>query len=52
MNLNDLTVIVSKTADGKSDYMQIMSRDMVSINVVFVAPKIELEDTRGRKVKK
>lgn len=52
MNFNDLTVVISKTADGKSDYMQIMSRDMISTNIVLVAPKIEVEDARKRKGKK
>lgn len=46
MKPNDLTVTISKTSDGKSDYLQIMSRDMISTNIVLVSPKIEVEDRR------
>jgi hypothetical protein len=49
-----LTVQITRTSDGKQDYIQIMSQDMVSVNVVFVADQIKLRDDRepprGRKV--
>ena len=41
-----LTVTVSKTANGKQDYLQIMSDDMFSVNVVLIADKITVEDKR------
>lgn len=41
-----LTVEISKTADGKNDYLQVMSADMVSINVVLIAKEIEVNDAR------
>jgi len=43
MNLN---VTITKTADGKQDYIQIMSDDVISVNVVLVAHKINVEDHR------
>lgn len=50
--MNNLKVTISKTADGQSDYMQIMSVDLLSVNIVLVAPKIEVEDARKEKAKK
>ena len=50
--VNNLKVTISKTADGQSDYMQIMSVDLLSVNIVLVAPKIEVEDARKEKAKK
>lgn len=41
-------VTVTKTADGKGDYVQIMSDDMLSLNVVVVAQEIVLKDERKR----
>ena len=41
-----LTVTVTKTSDGMSNYIQIMSGDMVSINVVLIAASIAVEDHR------
>ena len=43
-----LTVTVTKTADGRQDYIQIMSDDVViSVNVVLVADSIKLRDDRS-----
>lgn len=42
----ELTITISKTANGKSDYVQIMSKDQFSINIVLIAGKITVEDTR------
>lgn len=39
-----LTVTITKTADGKREYIQIMSEDMLSVNVVLVADSIEVHD--------
>lgn len=46
MNGLKLTVQITPTSDGKQEYLQIMSQDMVSVNVVLVADKIELHDDR------
>ena len=45
---NELTVTISKTSRGDQDYVQIMSKDMVSVNIVFVADKIKVEDKREK----
>jgi hypothetical protein len=44
-----LKVTISKTSDGKSDYMQIISADVISVNIVLVSEKIEVEDARPKK---
>ena len=41
-----LQILVSKTANGKADYLQILSEDQFSINIVLVAEKIIIEDKR------
>jgi len=41
-----LRVTITKTSDGKQEYMQIMSLDQMSINIVLIAPKITLVDAR------
>lgn len=41
-----LTITISKTSDGLRDYVQVMSSDMVSVNVVLIADQIVLEDRR------
>lgn len=46
MNGLKLTVQITSTSDGKQQYIQLMSADMVSVNVVFVADEIELHDDR------
>lgn len=42
----NLTVQVTKARDGKHDYVQIMSEDMVSVNIVLVVDKITVKDER------
>lgn len=42
-----LTVTVTKTADGKRDYVQIMSSDLFTVNVVLIAEEIIVEDHRA-----
>lgn len=46
-----LNVSITKTSDGKLDYIQIMSDDMIAINVVLVAEEIKVEDHREKKPK-
>jgi hypothetical protein len=45
-----LNVTVTKTSDGARDYIQIMSDDMFTVNVVLVADLIEVRDAREPKV--
>ncbi len=47
VELGQITIVVTKTSDGKSDYVQIMSSDMMSINIVLVASEIRLDDARA-----
>ena len=44
-----LRIQVSKTSQGTQDYVQIMSDDMTSVNIVLIADRIEIEDARERK---
>jgi hypothetical protein len=45
-----LNVQITKTADGRSEYLQIMSPDMLSLNIVLVAGTINVNDLRtGRR---
>jgi len=41
-----LKVTVSKTVDGKSDYMQILHGDAMTANIVLIADRIEINDVR------
>lgn len=41
-----LNITITKTADGGRDYVQIMSDDCLSVNVVLVADKITVKDHR------
>lgn len=41
-----LDITITKTTDGKQDYIQIMSGDMISVNIVLVAAKIIVQDHR------
>jgi len=43
-----LNVTVTKTQNGLQDYIQIISDDALSVNVVFVAEKIEVKDHRKK----
>lgn len=43
-----LKVTVQKATDGR-DYLQVMSGDMVEVNIVLIADKIEVEDLREKK---
>lgn len=44
-SLYTLRITVQKARDGQ-DYVQIMSSDQTSVNIVLVAPKIEVKDQR------
>lgn len=43
-----LNVTVTKTSDGSREYIQIMSDDMITVNVVLVADEIEVKDARPK----
>lgn len=47
---DQLNITISQTADGKSEYVQILSLDM-EVNVVLIAAKIQVQDVR-RNLKK
>lgn len=42
-----LTIYVQKARDGR-DYLQVMSDDMVTINIVLIADEIKIEDKRSK----
>ncbi len=44
--LKKLNVTVTKTANGLQDYIQVMSADLISVNIVLIADKIEVHDYR------
>lgn len=44
-----LTIQISKTSDGRRDYMQITSPDQMSLNIVLIADRLILEDRREEK---
>ena len=48
----ELNVTVTKTANGMADYLQVMSEDQISVNIVLVAEKIEIKDHRKSHMKK
>jgi len=41
-----LTITLSRTADGQADYLQILSEDQFSLNVVLIAEQIFVRDQR------
>lgn len=47
-----LKITISKTAQGDKDYLQVMSDDAFSVNVVLLADEIEILDTRKKGKKK
>jgi hypothetical protein len=42
----EITIQVSKTADGQSEYVQIISPAGIPINIVLVVDKVTIEDRR------
>ncbi len=44
--LPPLTVTISRTADGQNEYMQIVSADQFSLNIVLISQKITIQDSR------
>ena len=46
-----INVTITKTSVGDSDYIQIMSEDQISVNIVLVAEEIKVEDHRVEKLR-
>jgi len=44
-----IKVIISKTAQGTSEFLQVMSDDLVSVNMMLVAQEITVNDVREKK---
>ena len=42
----ELNITITPTAAGDKEYIQIMSDDTVSVNIVLVVDKIHVKDTR------
>lgn len=45
----ELTITITKTAVGNKEYIQIMSDDTVTVNIVLVVDKINVKDAREDK---
>ena len=50
--IGKLTITITKTADGRYDYVQIASPAAIPVNVVLVADLIVVEDLRKTATKK
>jgi len=44
--MSKLTIQVTKTSQGDQEYVQIMSEDFKSVNIVLIADEIEVRDDR------
>ena len=47
-----LRVTISRTADNKQDYIQVLSQDGIAVNVVLIAHEIIVFDARPKPKKK
>ncbi len=45
-HIDKLAIQVTKTSDGLQEYVQIMSGDMLTVNVVLIADEIVVNDDR------
>ncbi len=45
--MDKLTITVTKTANGQQEYVQIMSDDVIEVNIVLIADSIDLKDYRS-----
>lgn len=45
MIIGPLHITLSKTSDGKNEYLQILSSDM-TVNIVLIAEKFDVQDSR------
>ncbi len=44
--IGKLTITVTKTADGRFEYVQIASPAAMPVNIVLIADEVEIEDRR------
>jgi len=44
---NEYTITISKTAKGDADYLQIISKDQFTTNIVLIG-KFKVEDSRKK----
>jgi hypothetical protein len=44
--LEEITITISKTANGKAEYLQVLSSDQFSLNLTAVSVKITVQDLR------
>ena len=49
--ISELRIQVTKTSDGSRDYVQIISADQLTINLVLLADKIVVSDLRPPETK-
>jgi hypothetical protein len=42
----NVKITISKTATGEGEYLQVISDDLTSVNVVIIADKFEIKDAR------
>lgn len=43
-----LVISLSKTSDGQHEYLQILSTDQFSLNIVLIAEKFDIVDRREK----
>ncbi len=44
--LDEITITISKTANGKAEYIQVLSSDQFSLNMTAVVSKVTVKDMR------
>lgn len=44
--LDEIIITISKTSNGKAEYLQVLSVDQFSLNLTAVASKITVKDMR------
>ncbi len=44
--LGVITILITKTANGQAEYVQISSPAAMPVNIVLIAAKIEVDDQR------
>lgn len=49
--VDELRIQVTKTSDGLRDYVQVMSADQLTINLVLLADKVVVSDLRDEQPK-
>ena len=49
--IETLKITISRTRDDLQDYVQVMSSDQLTVNVVLIANRIEIVDSRRKKAK-